>query len=142
VTTINRDVADTQTNVCPTRNQRLLITMCMTAIAYGMIAGVFWPAASRAEATMVSVRVRTADLDLGTAKGMVALDRRLSRAAREACGVASAADAMGWKRTSACIDAARASAHGLKAAVNRRTRAADEATSGRREGSDLDKTRP
>lgn len=42
-------------------------------------------------ATVVS-HVRTADLDLGTSEGRRRLERRLQRAAREACGTPSDAD--------------------------------------------------
>ena len=54
--------------------------------------------------------VRTADLDLGTRAGKLQLQRRLARAAREVCGVASDADLKGKKQVRECRNEAIARA--------------------------------
>ena len=57
--------------------------------------------AETAPAQNVSI-VRTADLDLSTAAGREALDRRLIVAAHEVCGTASDADLAGKNAVRAC----------------------------------------
>jgi UrcA family protein len=60
------------------------------------------PALSQpAPAQNVSV-VRTADLDLSTARGRAALDHRLVIAAADVCGAASGADLAGKNQARAC----------------------------------------
>lgn len=48
--------------------------------------------------------VRTADLDLSTAKGRSALQHRLANAARQVCGTASDTDLEGKKHVRKCRD--------------------------------------
>jgi UrcA family protein len=67
--------------------------------------------------------VRTADLDLSTARGQRALEQRLAQAAREVCGEASNVDVGGKNDVRKCRDATLAQARGqrdqLLAAANR-----------------------
>ena len=56
------------------------------------------------------VTVRIADLDLSTARDRAALDLRLLRAARTACGTPSPADPHGARDRDACVTEARAAA--------------------------------
>lgn len=62
-----------------------------------------------AQAPQVRI-VATADLDLATAAGRKALNRRIARAAIDLCGTASDADLAGGNDTRACRDAAIAAA--------------------------------
>ncbi len=79
--------------------QALLITFA-AALATGAVIKV-----APALAQDVNVRiVRTADLDLGSAKDRQALERRLSAAAREVCGTASDADLEGKNQVRRCRD--------------------------------------
>lgn len=55
-----------------------------------------------ADPSMVVSLVRTADLDLASADGRRALDRRLAAAARDVCGQASDADLAGRNDVRAC----------------------------------------
>ena len=56
-----------------------------------------------AEAPFIATStVQTADLDLSTAKGQQALDRRLSQAVKEVCGDASDADIAGKNEVRRC----------------------------------------
>ena len=48
--------------------------------------------------------VRTADLDLGSARGQRQLDHRLAQAAREVCGTASDSDLAGKNDVRRCRD--------------------------------------
>ena len=49
-----------------------------------------------------TIRVRHADLDLGTPGGIAMLDRRIRAAVEEACGATSDADPAGKNRVIAC----------------------------------------
>ena len=51
-----------------------------------------------------TAKVQLADLDLSTASGQRALDRRLSVAAREVCGTASPADLSGQNEARRCFN--------------------------------------
>jgi len=50
----------------------------------------------------VSSIVQVADLDLSTAKGQRALDRRLHQAVKDVCGIASPSDLAGQNRVRDC----------------------------------------
>jgi UrcA family protein len=54
------------------------------------------------EPVTVTSSVRTADLDLSSAKGQQALDRRIVNAAREVCGTASDVDLEGKNAVRQC----------------------------------------
>jgi UrcA family protein len=63
----------------------------------------FSSAPAIAEAPFIaSSTVQTADLDLSTAKGQQALDRRLSQAVKEVCGEASDIDIAGKNEVRRC----------------------------------------
>lgn len=55
-----------------------------------------------AEPVTASSTVQTADLDLSSAKGQQALDRRLALAVKEVCGTASDADIAGKNDVRRC----------------------------------------
>lgn len=55
-----------------------------------------------AEPVIATSTVQTADLDLSSAKGQQALDRRLSMAVKEVCGTASDADIEGKNEVRRC----------------------------------------
>lgn len=56
-----------------------------------------------AEAPMIATStVQTADLDLSSARGQRALDRRLAQAVKEVCGVASDVDVAGKNEVRRC----------------------------------------
>ena len=79
--------------------QALLITLAAARATTAAIK------AAPAVAQNLNVRVvRTADLDLGSAKDRQALERRLSAAAREVCGAASDADPKGKNEVRRCRD--------------------------------------
>ena len=59
------------------------------------------PALAQPPVTATSA-VQTADLDLSTAKGQRALDRRLGQAAKEVCGTVSPADLAGQNEARRC----------------------------------------
>ena len=61
--------------------------------------------------------VRTADLDLASARDRARLDARLARAAREVCGYASEADIAGGNDVRRCVDETLASARTQREAV-------------------------
>lgn len=61
--------------------------------------------------------VRTADLNLGSAEGQRKLDRRLVKAVREVCGIASDADVEGKNDVRKCRDETLAKARGQRDAV-------------------------
>lgn len=61
--------------------------------------------------------VSTARLDLGTAEGVRALDRRILHAASALCGTPSAADGRGRARYEACRNEARATAAAERARI-------------------------
>ena len=67
-------------------------------------------------ATATSV-VRTADLDLGSAAGRRALDRRIGNAVRDACGAASDVDLHGRNAVQACLTEARHAAQAQRSAA-------------------------
>ena len=69
------------------------------------------PAAAQS-GTQQPVTVRIADLDLATAQGRTALNLRLLRAARTACGTPSPADPLGAANLDACVADVRAAAAG------------------------------
>jgi UrcA family protein len=73
-------------------------------------AGAIKAAPALAQDVNVSV-VRTADLNLASAKDRQTLDRRLSAAAREVCGTASDADLDGKNAVRRCRDDVLARAH-------------------------------
>ena len=52
--------------------------------------------------TTASSIVQVADLDLSTSKGQRALDRRLTQAVKEVCGIASPSDLAGQNRVRDC----------------------------------------
>ena len=60
------------------------------------------PALAEAPAP-ATAKVQIADLDLSTASGQRALDRRLSVAAKEVCGTASPADVAGQNEARRCF---------------------------------------
>ena len=63
----------------------------------------FSSAPAFAEAPVIATStVQTADLDLSTAKGQQALDRRLSQAVKEVCGEASDVDIAGKNEARRC----------------------------------------
>lgn len=64
-----------------------------------------------------AVAVRHADLNLRTPKGVARLDRRIWRAADEACGAVSTTDLVGMNRRSRCVVAAVAAAGPQRDAV-------------------------
>jgi UrcA family protein len=73
------------------------------------------PALAEAPVAPVNVSlVRTVDLDLDSASGKRALDRRLAAAAREVCGTASDADLEGKNAVRLCRDEALARAQGTR----------------------------
>ena len=59
------------------------------------------PALAEQPVTVIST-VQTADLDLASAKGQRALDRRLSQAVKEVCGAASDVDIAGKNDVRRC----------------------------------------
>ncbi|MDP9422413.1 MAG: UrcA family protein [Pseudomonadota bacterium] len=59
------------------------------------------PALAEQPVTVIST-VQTADLDLASAKGQRALDRRLSQAVKEVCGTASDVDIAGKNDVRRC----------------------------------------
>ena len=67
--------------------------------------------------------VHTADIDVSTVNGQRQLDRRLSIAAREVCGIASDADLVGKNDVRACraetLDKARLQKESILAAAGR-----------------------
>lgn len=100
----------------------------LIALASGLItaAAIKATPVSAAEPPVAETRtavVQTADLNLGSQAGQRQLDRRLSHAAREVCGDASAADLEGRNQVRHCIDETLAHAHaqreGLLAASSR-----------------------
>jgi UrcA family protein len=78
--------------------------------------------ASAKTATYVSY-VQTSDLNLTSQSGQRALDRRLSQAAREVCGIPSDADLVGQNKARACraeaVARAASEREELLAAANR-----------------------
>jgi UrcA family protein len=60
--------------------------------------------------------VSTRDLDLATARGQKELDRRIQVASRDVCGIASSADATGYKKVRLCRAAAAKNAMGKRQA--------------------------
>jgi UrcA family protein len=78
--------------------------------------------AQRSEPVTASVTVRHADLDLTTAAGRAALDRRVARAAREVCGPETPYDLYAKVRLRQCRDAARASGTAQAAQLAARVR--------------------
>lgn len=62
----------------------------------------FTAAPAPAEPVAASSTVQTADLDLSTAKGQRALDRRLQLAVKDVCGTASDADLAGMNEVRRC----------------------------------------
>lgn len=63
---------------------------------------VFTATPALAEPVIASSTVQTADLDLSSAKGQRALDRRLELAAKEVCGAASDVDIAGKNDVRRC----------------------------------------
>jgi UrcA family protein len=94
------------------------IILTSFAITTGVIKAAPALAESNAPATVLNVSlVRTADLDLGSAKGQRTLNLRLASAAREVCGTASDADIEGKNDVRQCRDETIARAKGQRDAV-------------------------
>ena len=83
------------------------------------------PTVARAEPVIVTSIVATSDLDLTTAKGRAALDRRLVHAAREVCGSSSDVDLAGKNEDRACLKATLASARGQRQQILAAARAGE-----------------
>jgi UrcA family protein len=75
----------------------------LTTIAVALFAASLVPAPASAQTGPRQVAVSHAGLDLATAKGRAALDRRLLHAARAACGIPSPADLRGRAKLDACV---------------------------------------
>ncbi len=92
-----------------------LLSLAAAALVMAM------PAAAGAPSTSgrVTARVPHSDLDLASAAGQAALDRRLSVAAASLCGAANPIDPAGNARRRDCMAAARASAQPAVAAAVR-----------------------
>jgi UrcA family protein len=75
------------------------------------------PALAQSQSATATAIVRTAGLDLGTAAGRRALDRRIGNAVREACGTASDADLHGRNAVQACRAETRAAAQAQRSAL-------------------------
>jgi UrcA family protein len=79
--------------------------IALFALALIASAATIAPTASQAsEPAAVTSVVQTADLDLATGSGQRELDRRIVRAAREVCGIASDADLVGKNDVRQCRD--------------------------------------
>lgn len=103
----------------------MIIRITSLAIAAATLAAATIPAsASAAPATAgsggyenVAVEVRTDDLNLATASGRSALDRRINYAARKACGFSrDKIDLVESQRQNACMSKARGNAETAVAA--------------------------
>lgn len=75
------------------------------------------PVAAQSQGATATAIVRTADLDLGSAAGRRALDRRIGNAVREACGAASDIDLRGRNAVEACRVDTRQAAQAQRSAL-------------------------
>lgn len=91
-----------------------MLKIAMFALALISASAFITPTVAQAPEVRI---VKVADLDLGTAAGRKALDRRIARAAIDLCGTASDADLAGANEVRACRDDAVAEA---QAQVERR----------------------
>ena len=76
--------------------------MKSSAIVFAVLALLAGGASGLANAAPAAMTVTTHDLDLTTAAGRTALDRRVRMAAAELCGEASASDPAGRRAVRAC----------------------------------------
>jgi UrcA family protein len=76
------------------------VAAAMTALAGG-------PALAQTRADAATATIRYADLDLASAAGRRALDRRIGFAVRDACGTASTFDLHGANAVRACVTGAK-----------------------------------
>jgi UrcA family protein len=102
------------------------ILLPIAALAAAVVGG---PVLAQSQSSTASVIVRTADLDLGSAAGRRALDRRIGNAVREACGAVSDIDLHGTNALQACRAEAREAAQAQRSAALRAT--GDRFASGR-----------
>jgi UrcA family protein len=81
-----------------------------TIIPLAMVGALMFAAPASAQTREAQTRIVYEDLDLGSARGVAELDRRIGVAVRSLCGGASDADVKGRNEVRRCREAARLAA--------------------------------